>query len=291
MQLSLDIIDALRSIARYTSGVMSEATITPNHFWNALGSYLPKYRVNQNDITCYCGDGLIIFKDVRPDKIISLEVSPSVTFNEHTDDIHVFSYRNAGSTEIKRNESFTEEHERTEQMDIMSEIQTAIKGKISGSYAGFSAELETQLSAKLGINHSDKTVEKKTEKIDMDIVIPAWTDFLLSQEHSVSDIKQSVKIECSLDASVELNGGWIKTFISLRELELYMKGGGGGNEAVSVLDNFVNTRKFEMFSLPTEDQRFFIEKDRISRNVSTGKIERTDTPIKHQDLDYSQEDH
>ena len=242
---------------------------------------LPPYKIGELTLTCFHADATITFKDVRPDKILSLEVGPSITFNEQTDDIHVFSYRNAGATEIKRSETFTEEHERTEQMDILSELQTAIKGKISGGYAGISAELETQLSAKLGINHSEKTVHKTTDTTDMDFVIPPWTDFVLSQKHSVSDIKQSVKVTCSLDASVELNGGWVKSFDSLKEMQLYMKGGGGGNESTPMLDDFVATRKFEPFTLPETDRQFIIEKERISRNVSTGKIERTDTPIAH----------
>ena len=63
-------------------------------------------------------------------------------------------------------------------------------------------------------------------------------------------------------------------------MELYFKGGGGGKNATE-LDDFVATRAFEMFSLPTSDQQFIIKKERISRNVSTGEIMRTDTPIEH----------
>ena len=284
LSLSLEIIDALRSIARYTAGFLSEASITPNHFWNAspggLGSYLPKYKIGEIGLHCYCGDGTISFGNVRPDRIISLEVGPTVTFNEQTDDIHFYRYQNAGATAVKKHKVWTQEDERTEQMDILSEIQTAIKGKISGSYAGFSAELETQLSAKLGINHSEKNVHKTTKTDEEDFDIPAWTDFALTQEHSVSDIKQSVKVVCSLDANVQIDGGWKKYFDTLKEMELYLKGGGGGKNATE-LDDFVATRAFEMFSLPTMDQQFVIEKERISRNVSTGTVTRTDTPIKH----------
>ena len=284
MQLSLEIIDALRSIARYTAGFLSEASITPNHFWSAPpggpGSYLPKYKMGEISLVCFCGDGTISFKDVRPNRILSIDVGPTVTFNEQVDDIHVYRYENAGETEVKKHKVYTEEDERTEQMDILSEIQMAVKGKISGSYAGFSAELETQLSAKLGINHSEKNVHKRTQTDEEDFDIPAWTDFALTQEHSVSDVKQSVKIRCSLDASVCLDGGWKKEFDTLQEMELYLKGGGGGKNA-TVLDDFVGTRVFEMFVLPTSDQQFVIEKERISRNVSTGKVIRTDTPITH----------
>ena len=285
MQLGLDIIDALRRIALGIGGVLSMAEITPNHFWSAspggLGSPLPRYKMGEIALVCFCGDGTISFKDVRPDRILSLDVGPTVTFNEQVDEIHLYRYRNAGATEIKKHKVFTEEEERTEQLDILTEIQTAIKSKVSGSYAGFSAELEAQLSAKLGVNHSEKNVHKTTKTDEEDFDIPAWTDFALTQEHSVSDIKQSVKVTCSLDASVELDGGWTKSFDSLRELELYLKGGGGGNESVPVLDDFANTRKFERFGLPEKDSQFTVEKERISRNVSTGEITRTDTPIEH----------
>ena len=61
MQLSLEIIDALRSIARYTAGFLREATITPNHFWSAspggFGSPLPKYKIGETALQCYCGEG------------------------------------------------------------------------------------------------------------------------------------------------------------------------------------------------------------------------------------------
>ena len=91
--LDLEIIDALRSIARYTAGFLSEATITPNHFWNASpggpGSYLPKYKIDSIGLHCFCGDGVIRFGNVRPDRIISLEVGPTITFNEQIDDIHI----------------------------------------------------------------------------------------------------------------------------------------------------------------------------------------------------------
>lgn len=285
MQLSLDIIDTLRRTALGIGGVLSMAEITPNHFWNAspggLGAYLPKYRMGEISLVCFCGDGEIRFKDVRPNRILSIDVGPTVTFNEQVDDIHLYRYRNAGATEIKKHKVFTEEEERTEQLDILTEIQTAIKSKVSGSYAGFSAELEAQLSAKLGINHSEKTVHKTARTDEEDFDIPAWTDFALTQEHSVSDAKQSVKVVCSLDASVQLNGGWQKSFDSLGELELYLKGGGGGNESLPILDDVVATRKFERFSLPEKDNQFRIEKERISRNVSTGEITRTDTPIEH----------
>ena len=174
---------------------------------------------------------------------------------------------------------WTEEHERTEQLDILTEIQTAIKSKVSGSYAGFSAELEAQLSAKLGINHSEKNVHiRRTKTDEEDFDIPAWTDFSLTQKHSVSDIKESVKVVCSLDANVQIDGGWEQVFDTFHEMELYFKGGGGGKNT-TVLDDFVATRAFEMFSLPTADQQFVIEKERISRNVSTGEITRKDVPI------------
>ena len=67
-----------------------------------------------------------------------------------------------------------------------------------------------------------------------------------------------------------------------------MRGGGGGKGLSEELDKFVATRKFENFNLhskpfaaPSMDRIILVEQERISRNVSTNKIERTETAINH----------
>lgn len=282
MQLSLDIIDSLRSLSLYTYAVLYEATIPVNLFFEYKDHYaLPKYTITDDSLICHFADASIVFKNVRPNKIISLEVGPSVTFNEQTDEIILYHYANASDDSPKRTKTFSSQEERTEQNDILAELQSSIRGKIAGSYGTFSGELETQLQMKLGVNHSEKTVDTKATSETLEMVFPAWTDVKITQEHSVSDIKRSVKLIATLDADIEINGGWFKSFNSLKEMELYMKGGGGGNEHLKILDDFVNTRKFEKFCLPDKDYQFVIEEEKVSRSVVTSSVERTDTPIKH----------
>lgn len=291
MQLSLEVIDALRAIALYTAGWLREATITPNKFWDAGGNILPRYDIGDIILKCYTGSGVISFYDVRPSKIISLEISEPAEFNTEQEKHIIDVFRNATSEPFSKEETYTEESSRTEKNDIMAELSTSIKSKVGGSYAGFNAELEASLSAKLGVNHSETVEHKDSDVVKTKIDVPAWTSISVEQDHEISDTSQHVSLKCEIDASVQINGGWKKRFDSLSELELYMRGGGGGKGLAQELDKFVQTRKFEHFdlhskpfSMPSMDRVVLIEQERISRNVSTGKIELTETAINHGDI-------
>ena len=287
MQLSLDVIDSLRETALYIGGVLSEAEIPDNRFYNAVWNKNPKYDITDNQLVVHTGAGKIAFADIRPHKVISLEIGDTVEFNKQVEDIHLDTYTNDSSEPMNREETFREEHERTEQLDILSEVQAAIKEKVGASYAGFNAEVEMQLSAKLGVNHSNKVVNKDERTTKQSITIPPYTETEYTQEHSISDISQSVKMTCELNSKVIIDGVWYtKIFESFDNLTLYMRGGGGSFGNCPQLDAFVLTRKFEAFDLDAEvwglsnKRRIFtIEKERISRNVRTGKIVRKDTNI------------
>ena len=288
MQLSLDVIDSLRATALNIAGVLSLATITPNKFWDAGGNILPRYEIQDDSIICYTGSGKIVFTEIRPHKIDSLHISEPVEFNTQRESYVLDTYRNAGSTPIDEEESYTEEHSHTIKTDVMAELSTSLRTKIGGSYAGFSAELEASLSAKLGVNHSEEEVNKHGDTKKFSFTIPPWTSVSISQEHDITDISETITLKCQLDAGVRLYGGFFKYFNSLYELTTYMRGGGdsGTGDKSEELDKFVATRKFEHFDL---DKTYFaqqdprrlitIEQERISRNVKTGKIERTETHI------------
>ena len=215
MQLSLEVIDALRGTSLYIANYLSQATITPNKFWDALSNILPRYEIGDIDLKCYTGSGVISFHEVRPSKIISLEVSEPVEFNTQVDKHTLDVFRNAGSTPFSRDESYTAESSRTEKNDIMAELSTSIKSKVGGSYAGFNAELEASLSAKLGVNHSETVEHKDSKTVNMKIDVPAWTSVSLEQDHEISDTSQHVSLKCEIDASIIINGGWKKSFESL----------------------------------------------------------------------------
>lgn len=288
MQLSLDVLDALRYNAIYIGGVLSEAKIPDNQFYNALWNMNPKYDITDDALIVLVGCGQISFRSVRPSKIISLEVGDSVEFNSQIEDIHLDTYTNDSAESFDYDETWTEEHSHTQQTDILAEIQASIKEKLGASYAGFSGEVETQLSAKLGANHSDNVKDSKGNSKRLSLKIPPYTETSFSQEHSISDVSQSIKMVCEIDASVCIDGKhYIKHFPSFESLTLYMRGG-GGYQNYQPLDDFVKTRKFEKFDLDSEQwsipngrRIFTIEKQRISRNVRTGKIIRKDTEIKH----------
>lgn len=290
MQLSIDVIDAMRASALYIGGVLSEATIPVNKFMDSLygGISLPRYKFSGDTLICYTGSGEIRFKDVRPHKVIALDITEPVEFNTQREDYVLDTYRNAKSTPFSEEETYTEEHIHTVKTDIMAALETAIKSKVGASYAGFSGELESSLTAKLGVNHSDEQVDKHGATQKMTIDVAPWTSVSVSQEHDITDVSEIVSLVCQLDAGVSIHGGWDKYFDSLYELTIYMRGGGTGG--TSDLDGFVATRKFEHFDLdsecyamkPIDPRRYVnIEEERISRNVKTGKIVMTETPIKH----------
>ena len=288
MQLSLEVIDFLRANALVIGSVLREATITPNKFWDAGGNILPRYDMAQKELICYVGSGKVSFSDIRPSEVISLDVSDPAEFNTQRDKYVLDVYPNAGSSPLNIEETYTEEHSHTVKTDIMAELSTSIKSKVGGSYAGFSAELEAQLSAKLGVNHSDEETNKQGITKKLSFSVPPWKQASVAQEHSISDVAEHISLVCKIDASITLDGGWEKSFDSFGELTLYLQGGGGGTGDAQELDNFVKNRVFEHFSLdedhfamPSTKRFIHIEKDRISRNVSTGKIERTETEIEH----------
>ena len=292
MQLSLEVIDFLRANALVIGSVLSEATIPVNKFMYASAHGLPRYDMSKNQLICYTGNGKVSFSDIRPYKIIHLDISDPIEINSQRDKYVLDVYPNAGSTPLDIEETYTEEHSHTVKTDIMAELSETIKSKVGASYGGFSGELEAQLSAKLGVNHSDEETNKQGITKKLSFSVPPWKQVSVSQEHSISDVVESVNLVCEIDASITLDGGWEKSFDSFRELTLYMQGGGGGTGDAQELDNFVKTRVFEKFTLDI-DEDFFgihtkrllsIEKDRISRKVSTGKIERTETEIEHGDI-------
>ena len=96
-----------------------------------------------------------------------------------------------------------------------------------------------------------------------------------------------VHMQCLVDASVILvsegdEPRWAKHFDSLRELEIYLRGGGGGfGSNTDALDKVMNTRQFQDFAIEKEHLTLFIGTERISRNVKTGEITRKDIPIEN----------
>ena len=151
----------------------------------------------------------------------------------------------------------------------------------------FEASLEAELSAKLGVNLKRQEEHRVLKSEDMDLEVPEWTSTSLTQRHSIADVRQTIKMLCLVDASVSLvsdgeNFRWVKTFNSLRELETYLRGGGGGeSENADGMNKVANSRQFQDFRIDRKHLELEIENERISRNVKTGEIDRKDVPIEN----------
>ena len=287
MQLSLDVIDGLRAVSRQVANTIYWAD-TRNHFRvNALNANLPAYEMTDEGLVCFCGsrEARIILSDVTPSKILSIDVEPPIKFNEHDTSVELKTWNNAGSTPLNYERQILEEFVRTETLDIITEISTAMKAKIGGGTPTFQAELEVQLAAKLGINKSTKTEVKKSDGYKLDVEVPKWTSVSLLQKQSISDVKQVVRMRCIFDAKVILDssGIWAKEFDGLNSMALYLRGGGGGKDVgeCSDLNRIMETRQFKGYALPLEHLELQIEKERLYRDVKTGEVNRTEVKIEN----------
>ena len=284
MQLSIEVIDVLRKAAQYISGVLSEATITPNHFYNALWDgrayKLAPYQIVGDELVVQTGDGVVAFSGVYPSKILAMDVDAPIKTRESNDSVELNSWMNSGSTPIEYTEKYTVEHTITDTLNIASEIASSIKASVGAEYMGIKASVEAQLSAKLGITHDKQDQQKSVSEKSISVEVPAWTSTSLVQKQSTSDFRQTIRLRCELDAAIRLEGGWTKRFGSIQEMQTYMRGGGGGSGDASLLDTFVNTRKFEKFDMPLPEM--LIEQIREYKDVKTGEVDRTDTPINHE---------
>ena len=289
LSLDLDVIDSFRAIARQTANYLYNADFAPNYFRSdALNARLPAYEIT-DVLKCFCTSehATIIFSDIQPVDIISIEVGTPIRFNEHETSVSLKTWNNAGSTPLPQNWKIEEEEKVTEARDILTEISTSLKAKIGGGTPTFQASLEAELSAKLGINLKRQEEHRILKSENMELVVPEWTSTSLTQRQSIADVKQIIKMRCLVDAKISfISQGdeprWAKHFESMHEMETYLRGGGGGSdENADGLNRFVNTRQFQDYRVENQHLELEIVQERISRNVKTGEIDRKDTKIKN----------
>ena len=288
MQLDLDVIDGFREIARQVANTLYNADFSGNYFRSdALNANLPAYEITDR-LKCLCTSehATIYFANIQPIKILSIDVDAPIRFNEHETDVSLKTWNNAGSTPLPQSWKAEEEEKVTESRDILTEISTSLKAKIGGGSPVFQASLEAELSAKLGINLKRQEERRLLNSENMQLEVPAWTSTSLMQRQSIADVKQMVHMQCLLDARVSLvsqgETRWAKHFTSLRELEIYLRGGGGGeSENTEGLDRITNTRQFQDLEIDKKPITLFVGTERVSRNVRTGEITRKDIPIEN----------
>lgn len=294
MQLSLDlaVIDGFRSAARHISNTLYHIDVAGNYFrQDALNANLPNYEVTDS-LRCFCPSDVatIVFSDIQPVDILSIELGAPIRFNEEEKDVSLKSWRNDSSEPWIEKVKESQEETITEERNILTQIATSIKAKVGGGGPVFQASLEAELSAKLGIDLKSMRQHKVLSEREVTITTPPWTETSITQRHSVADVKQTVKMNCLVDARVALisHGSeatpWTKTFESLRELERYLRGGGGGSDDnTGLVNTFVNKRVFQDFEIPADCLELSVEEERFSRNVNTGETDRKDIPIKRPD--------
>lgn len=292
LQLDLGIVDGLREIARQASNVINKV---PRHGnvenmfgWNPLNSNMPTYVFSdEHGLVCRCGNdhSEIIFKNIVPSKILDMEIGQPVTFNEQETGVELDKWRNAGSTPMCVNYTESKKKTVTESLNIAAEIATEIRSKVSGGNpATIQAEVEAKISMKLGIKYGKETKTEQADGQKIDLAIPPWTYTTLTQKHGVSDVRQRITTHCELEAEVLINsrGHWCRSFPSIRSLQLYLNGGGGGTDPggqMWVADQYFVRRNHSDFEFDTSSLNLTITNDRIYRNVATGDIIRVDSPI------------
>ena len=289
LSLDLDVVDAFRAVARQIANYLYNADFHPNYFRSdALNARLPAYAV-EDKLRCYCTSyhSQIIFSDIQPVDILSIEVGSPIKFNEHETDVSLKTWNNASDEPYPETLKTSEEETITESRDILTEIASAVRAKVGGKSPVFEASLEAEISAKLGFNLKTQKQHRILKELETTVTTPPWTTTNIDQRHSISDVRQIIRMNCLIDAAVSFvsdgdEGRWAKHFTSLKEMERYMRGGGGGeDEGADGLNAFVNTRKFQEFRVESERLELAIERERISRNVRTGEITRKDVPIEN----------
>lgn len=294
MQLDLDVIDGLRKIARQAGNTLYWAPNRENHRHkfnvNPLNNRMPDYDFRRDPVfeeqvlACYCGDynARILFRNIVPSKILEVEVEQPVTFNEQETGIELDKWRNAGSTPMCVNYTETKKKTVTESLNIAAEIATEIRSKVSGGNpAVLQAEVEAKISMKLGIKYGKETKSEQSDGQKIQIQVPPWTYTTLTQKHGVSDVRQRITTHCELDAEVSFvsTNDFRRDFTSIKALQLYFNGGGGGYQNAEAIDRFYHTRRYADFEFEMEHLNLTIVSDRIYRNVATGDTVRVDSPI------------
>ena len=285
MQLGLDVIDGFRKLAYEIDGIIREIPFPNNLFGVAEKDIWQPYHLTDTELVMvYSGgsqDAEIAFSSIAPTKILSLEVDEPIKLRESVKSVNLDTWTNAGSTSFFETLKWTEQHTRTEQLDIASSIEASVSAKVGAEYAGFKAELQSTLTAKLGINHNTQATDTMIDEHERKFEVPAWKRVSVVQKKSVSDFHQMIRTRCELSGAVRITAGnlWEKRFDSIRELNLYLIGGGGGSGDVPELDQFVNQRKLpSSYKLPTLE--FTIETDRVYKDVETGEVTRSEVDAK-----------
>ena len=283
LQIDPEVIDHLRGVAKYIAEGLSNIQLSTNRFdgvWYTRIN-LPSYQVTEDALVITfpndVGDARIIFRNIAPDRISSMKIYPAVKTNERVLSVEIGSWENGSSEELKESSSWKEQHTRSENNSISDELTAGIQGKIAGSYAGFSAELQTNLQNKLSISHNtgEQTVDEKT--ISEEFVIGPWKSLTVTKKETISDFRQKVQVECTVETSIELDAGFNKSFKSLHEFQLYIKGGGGGSGNAPELDKFFTEHRANNFQL--DSPSFTIERERDYTDTKTTSVERTEVDI------------
>ena len=275
MQLSLDVIDGFRRAGHDIVSILNQVVIPINHFVIASNPLMPNYEMHKDELYLPYGEGSISFSKIQPTKIISIEIDEPIKLREDVKSVVLDTWNNAGSSPLNEVEKWSQETTTTEENDIASSIEAGMSAKVGAEYAGFKAEIEAHLNAKLGLDHKTGQQSRTLHEHEQDIEIPPWKRVSLVQKHSICDFKQTIRTTCQLGATIKIDGGWKKTFSSLKEFQLYMLGGGGvavGN--APELDAFVQQRKFTYWDIP--DLNFTVEKERLYNDVETGEVNRTE---------------
>ena len=285
MQLSPDVIDAFRELARILARAIYQAPLSVNKIRSCMVMQLALYEMTEDSLICkyasYSGPTLatITFKDIHPSKISSIEVSEPELVREDVKQVTLRAWHNDSSEPEHRTHTHKETETLIQKLDILAELENTFRGKVSAGYGPVKGELENQLRIKLGAEYHSTKEHSESDEETVTYDIPPWMHVSITQEESESNFHQLISLVCEMDAEIIIDFGWIKTFSSRNELDLYFQGGGGGGGNATELDEFMTRRLYGGLQIPSPS--FHIEQSHEYKNAKKGEVTRTDTPIEH----------
>lgn len=282
MQLDREAILNLQGISDYVARVMSDVARelhTAGDFYDG-GSY-----ELTDTLQFRYTAGVVAFWDVIPDKVLAVEVDAPIESSLLPKKTILDDWINDGATSEFYDHTWSEKKTRTEETDIVNDLIAGLEAKVGGGSPAFNAELKASVQDKLSTGHHETTGDEEEDRKSMKVEVPPFMQTTMTQTESISDVRQTVRSKCLLDAKVRVSYStdWTIAFESLRSLELWLRGGGQGSgesrgdrlrEITGVLQKY-----HADIRLPREP--LIVEEERRYRNAQTGKSVRKDIPIEH----------
>jgi len=312
MEISVDVIDACRTVARnLANDVISKIPAKPDEHYvhhihgkahhrttyhnndfidHPLADHLPDYKIQNNSLVCLCGSvyAVIEFSKLRMREITKLAFSDPAKTDGTMTPVVVKSWTNKSNTTEHYLWQKSKEHSKTEtytsSTELGVEITYGLQTKVGGGIEGV-AEAEVESSYEFKTNFTQRfekskettTTEKESE--DLSITVPPMTQTSLARNKTISDWHQVVTTTGILDANIRISsdGDFGMQFESLEELQTYIQGGGIQKDWMA--DKYFAQRHFQHYEIDTSPLQMTVKTPFTYRDVEVSDIIRNDKPL------------